>query len=74
VVTSRTQNQLGKLFVAALRLLQANDVGPRCTQPIDQSFLALAQRIDIPGNNLHDSLLGHRFRGTCFQTRQIKYS
>jgi len=41
------------LIITALCFLQANDIRLFFRQPIKQTLLALAQRIDIPAGDFH---------------------
>src|SRR4029077_9240305 len=52
-ITCRCECQLGKLIIAALCFLQANDIWLFFRQPIKQTLLALAQRVDVPGGDFH---------------------
>jgi hypothetical protein len=52
-ITRRLQSERWKLFVRALDLLQANNVRLCGLKPLEQAVLPFAQRIDIPGDNLH---------------------
>src|SRR5690349_8337096 len=52
-VSSGPQSQARELFVAAFRLLEANNIRSRFFQPADETALALAKGDDIPGRNQH---------------------
>jgi hypothetical protein len=47
------KRQCRKLFIGAFRFLQTNNIGRGIFEPREQSVLTLAQRIDVPADNLH---------------------
>ena len=64
IVTRGFEREGRKLFVAAFRFLQTDNVGRKTFQPCEQSILTFAERVDVPGNDLHYSSISTPGIGT----------
>jgi hypothetical protein len=53
MISRRAQIEPGKLFIRTFRFLKADHLGLRRREPGEQTLLSFAERIDIPGDDLH---------------------
>jgi hypothetical protein len=57
IVSGGLDRERRKLFIWAFRFLETNNVRLGSFEPFKQSILTFPQRIDVPRNNFHQSVI-----------------